>query len=532
MGDGRNRSDGRARRSVPLRYHGAVGATPHTQVLNFIGGRFTAPRSDRWLDRVEPATGGPLGRVADSNGSDVDEAVGAARAAFPAWASLGAEGRSRLLLRLADLIEANLERLALAETTDSGKPIALSRALDIPRAAANFRFFATAVLHGPGPGGAGEFYETESPAPAPPDGPRAPAPSHRALNYTLRRARGVAGLISPWNLPLYLLSWKVAPALATGNTVIAKPSELTPTTASLLAELSIEAGLPPGVLNIVHGRGTGAGSALVSHPEVPTISFTGSTAVGRWIGQTCGQLLKRVSLELGGKNPFVIFDDADLEQAVATAARAGFSNQGQICLCGSRLLVHEPVLSRVRDRLVERAGALRIGDPLDPSTEQGALVSRAHLDKVESYVRLARELGGTIHCGGAPVPPSALPDRCRAGCFYPPTVISGLDPGCRVEQEEIFGPVVTIQPFRDEAHALALANGTPYGLAATVFSGDAGRALRMADRIEAGIVWVNCWLVRDLRTPFGGVRQSGVGREGGTEALRFFTEPKNVCARP
>ncbi len=500
-------------------YHATVSGR---DVLNFIGGRVVPPRSGRWLDNIEPATGKAYGRVADSDEHDVEAAVAAAKAAFPAWSGMAASERSRILLRLADLIEANLERLAAAESEDSGKPITLARSVDIPRSAANFRYFATALLHGPGAGGVGDFHETDSAAIGPPQ---------HAINYTLRRPRGVAGLISPWNLPLYLLSWKIAPAIATGNTAVAKPSELTPRSAAMLGELANEAGVPAGVLNIVHGRGPGAGAAIVSHPDVPTISFTGSTPVGRWIGETCGRMLKRVSLELGGKNPLVVFDDAEMPAAVEAAVRAGFSNQGQICLCGSRIIVHERVYAPFRDELVARVKALKIGDPMDAATQQGALISRAHLEKVDGYVRLARELGGKVHCGGGPVAPASLPERCHAGFFYQPTVFEGLDPQCRVEQEEIFGPVVTLQPFRDEDEAISLANATPYGLAATLWTRDVARAHGLADRLAAGIIWVNCWLLRDLRTPFGGVKQSGVGREGGLEALRFFTEPKNVCVR-
>lgn len=491
-------------------------------VTNFIAGRSVPPQSNRYLDNVEPATGRAYSRVPDSGPEDVDAAVDAARRAFPTWSASPAEERSRILLRLADLIDRDLDRLAEAESRDTGKPITLARTVDIPRAAANFRFFATAVLH---TGSA--FYETSHSAPTAGTG----GAGLHALNYTLRRPRGVAGLISPWNLPLYLLSWKIAPALATGNTAVGKPSEITPVTASLLAELASEAGLPPGVLNIIHGRGSESGAAIVRHPDVPAISFTGSTAVGRWIGQTAGDMLKRVSLELGGKNPYLVFADAPMPDALDTAVRAAFSNQGQICLCGSRILVERPIYRDFLDGLITRARAIRIGDPADPATQHGALVSRAHLDKVDGYVRMARDLGGTVHCGGAPIPPTDLPDRCRNGFFYPPTVISGLTPDCRVEQEEIFGPVVTVAPFDTDEQALQLANGTPYGLAATLWTSNTARAHRIAAALDAGIIWVNCWMLRDLRTPFGGMKQSGVGREGGEEALRFFTEPKNVCLR-
>ena len=484
-------------------------------IANFIGGRNVPPLSSAYLENVDPATGEVYGRVPASCPQDVDAATAAAAAAFPAWSATPASKRSQILLGLADLIDENLELLARAESIDSGKPLSLARAVDIPRSAANFRHFATAILHI-----SSEFHDF--------DGGGIPG-GVPALNYTLRRPRGVAGLISPWNLPLYLFTWKIAPALATGNSVVAKPSEITPMTASLLADLCTQAGLPPGVLNIVHGTGPECGAAIVRHPDIPAVSFTGSTKVGQWIAQTAGPMFKRLSLELGGKNPLIVFEDADVPLAMETAMRAGFSNQGQICLCGSRILVHESLVEKFIADLKERARALRVGDPLDAPTQQGALSSRAHLEKVASLVNLARDLGGTIHCGGDRVAATSLPTRCRSGFFYQPTVISGLDPACPVEQEEIFGPVVTVQAFKDEAHAVALANGTKYGLAATLFTQNASRAHRVAARMEAGIVWVNCWMVRDLRTPFGGAKASGVGREGGMEAIRFFTEPKNIC---
>jgi aminomuconate-semialdehyde/2-hydroxymuconate-6-semialdehyde dehydrogenase len=478
-------------------------------IRNFIDGELDEPRSGRRLEDIEPATGAVCATVPDSGSDDVAAAVTAAQRAFPAWARTPAEDRARLLLDIAARIEGRHDEYARAESVDTGKPVTLARSLDIPRAVANLRFFATAALH----------FHSET-----------HATDHRALNYTLRRPRGVAGVISPWNLPLYLLTWKIAPALATGNTVVAKPSELTPMTAHMLADTCRSAGLPPGVLNIVHGRGAGAGAALVAHPDVPTVSFTGGTATGAAIAAAAAPHFKKVALELGGKNPNIVFADAALDDAVATSLRAAFTNQGEICLSGSRLFVEEPIYDTFVDRLVEGARRLRPGDPLDPATEQGALISAAHRDKVLAYVEQARKDGGRVLCGGGP-PKAPVSERCRGGYFVEPAVVTGLDPGSRVMREEVFGPVVTVTPFRGEDEAVTLANGTDYGLAACVWTENLTRAHRVADRVASGTIWINCWLLRDLRVPFGGMKKSGVGREGGEEALRFFTEPKNVCIR-
>jgi len=483
-----------------------VSALP--EIPHYIGGSFVPPVSGTWLDDIEPATGRVCAKIADGSAEDVNRAVEAAEAAFPAWSATPAAERSRLLLAIAQRIENDLEAFARAESIDSGKPLQAARTLDIPRAIANLRFFATAILHE-----RSDLHATD----------------HTALNYTLRRPRGVCGLISPWNLPLYLLTWKVAPALATGCTAVAKPSEITPMTAHLLAEACQEVGLPPGVLNVVHGLGGKVGAALVAHPRVTTISFTGGTATGRAIAVAASPTFKKLALEMGGKNPFIVFADAYLDETVEGAVRAGFSNQGQICLCGSRVLVERRALEPFLQRFVARVRNLKLGDPLETGTEQGSLVSAQHRDKVLGYVALAREEGGTILTGGNPASPPN--ERCKDGYFVEPTIITGLGPNCRTNTEEIFGPVVTVLPFETEDEAIAIANGTDYGLAASLWTRDLSRAHRLADRIACGIVWVNCWMLRDLRVPFGGMKASGVGREGGEEALHFFTEPKNVCVK-
>jgi aminomuconate-semialdehyde/2-hydroxymuconate-6-semialdehyde dehydrogenase len=473
-----------------------------THIRNFINGTFAEPHSKMYFDDVNPATEEVIAQVPDSDGQDIDDAVAAARAAFPAWSATPAEQRSNLLLKLAGIIENNLDELARTESVDSGKTVSLAKRLDIPRAVANFRFFATAILHQ-----SSDAHLTDA----------------AALNYTLRHPIGVAGLISPWNLPLYLLSWKIAPAIAAGNTCVAKPSELTPLTAHRLGALANEAGIPPGVINIVHGYGGKAGRALTCHDDVSAISFTGGTVTGSAVAANAAPRFKKLSLELGGKNANVIFADADLDDAVATSIRSSFWNQGEICLCGSRIFVERSAYDAFVERFVAATKRLRIGDPLDESTDVGALVSDAHMQKVLGYIDVAKQEGGTIVAGGNRVD--------RKGFFVEPTIVTGLDCACRVLQEEIFGPVVTITPFDDEREAIAFANSTRYGLSASLWTRDLSRAHRVAAAIDAGTVWVNCWLLRDLRVPFGGMKESGVGREGGFASLEFFTEAKNVCVR-
>lgn len=474
------------------------------QILNYIDGVLVAPESGQYLDNINPATGDVYGKIPLSNSVDVEQAVQAAAKAFPAWRSLPAEKRFTYLLAIADQIDARASELAMAETQDNGKPLWLSKAVDIPRASSNFRFFATGVLHQ-----ASESHATDQ----------------TAIHYTLRQPLGVVACISPWNLPLYLFTWKIAPALAAGNCVVAKPSEVTPATAFLLSQICIDCGLPAGVLNIIHGTGPDTGKALVAHPKVKAISFTGSTRAGAEIASIAAPQFKKLSLELGGKNPNIIFADCDWEKMLQTTVQSSFSNQGQICLCGSRILVERSIYDRFKEAFVAKAAALQVGDPLEPSSRLGAIVSKAHYDKILACIALAKEEGGRVLTGGSAV---QLEGRCAQGYFIAPTVIEGLGPACKTNQEEIFGPVVTLQPFDTEAEALALANDSSYGLSATIWTQDITRGHRLAAQLESGIVWVNCWLLRDLRTPFGGVKNSGVGREGGWEAIRFFTEPKNV----
>ena len=480
---------------------------PDKYIKNYIDGALVPAGNGEYIDNYNPAIGKVYSYLPDSDENDIQRAVEAAQRAFPDWSGCGLRKRFRILMRIADIIEQNLEIFARAESVDSGKPMSMARSVDIPRAQANFRFFATAILH----------YSSES-----------HWMEKEAINYTLRQPIGVVGCISPWNLPLYLFTWKIAPALATGNCVVAKPSELTPMTAYLLSKACIEANLPPGVLNIVHGIGAKAGQAIVEHPKIKAISFTGGTNTGKKIIETAGPSFKKLSLELGGKNPNIIFADCDFDEMMVGTLRSSFSNNGQICLCGSRIYIERPLYEKFKEEFVKRTQFLKIGDPFSSITDLGALVSEQHLQKVKSYLSLAEVEGGKILCGGKDV---EVPGEYENGYFLRPAVIEGLPIECRTNQEEIFGPVVTIAPFDTEEEVIALANGTQYGLSATIWTKDGSKANRVAEQLHTGIVWVNCWMVRDLRTPFGGVKSSGVGREGGLDALRFFTETKNVCIK-
>lgn len=476
------------------------------QINNYINGTYVNPIENHWIDNYNPANGEIYSQIANSTSEDVESAYQAAKEAFPSWSQTTLEQRSRILLKIADLIEKKLDLLAAAESKDNGKPISLAKAVDIPRASANFRFFGHAITQF-----ASEAHESVG---------------LDTLNFTLRQPIGVVGCISPWNLPLYLFTWKVAPAIAAGNTVVAKPSEITPMTAYLLGEILTEAGLPKGVLNIVHGTGPSTGQAIVEHPNIKAISFTGGTQTGKHIARTAAPMFKKLSLELGGKNPNIIFADCDYEKMLQVTVRSSFANQGQICLCGSRIFVEKSIYETFKADFVSKVKALKVGHPSE-EVNLGAVVSEAHRDKIESYIKIAQEEGGTILTGGNRV----IVSGSENGYYLEPTVIEINDAYCRVNQEEIFGPVVTIMPFETEEEVLEYANSVPYGLSSTLWTSNVDRTLRMSKQIEAGIVWVNTWLNRDLRTPFGGVKASGVGREGGFEALRFFTEAKNVCIR-
>ena len=477
------------------------------KILNYINGELVSPVSGNYLDNYNPATGKVYSFIPDSDKDDIDNAVRAAKEAFIGWSKTPKQERSNTLMKLADNIEKHFDQLVAAESKDNGKPESLAANVDIPRAPANIRFFAGAILHD-----SSNVHEMDG----------------MAINYTLRQPIGVAACISPWNLPLYLLTWKIAPALAAGNTVVAKPSEITPMTAYIFSKICIEAGLPKGVLNIVHGLGSKVGDPLTTHIDTPIVSFTGGTVTGKHIASLTAPMFKKLSLELGGKNPNIIFADADFDKAVSIASRAAFTNQGQICLCGSRLFVQEEIYDKFKTALVAKASKLVVGNPKNPKTNLGAVVSKEHMNKILSKIDEAKKLGGNILIGGER---QILEGDFKAGYYIQPTIIEGLSFDCPVNKEEIFGPVVSIIPFKTEEEVIEMANSTEYGLSASIFTENVSKAHRVAARIDAGVIWINTWLLRDLRIPFGGMKSSGLGREGGFKSLEFFTEPKNICVK-
>ena len=475
------------------------------KIFNYINGNLVNSKENKWLENYNPAIGEVYSLIPDSDNQDVESAYIAAQEAFPLWSNKTIKERSEILQKIANLITKKIDELSFAESVDNGKPLALAKKVDIPRAATNMSFFASAILHEKS-----DAYQM----------------NQVAINYTLRKPIGVVGCISPWNLPLYLFTWKIAPALAAGNTVVAKPSEVTPMTAYLFSKICLEAGLPKGVLNIVHGLGPKVGEAITKHPYIKAISFTGGTTTGRKIAAIAAPMFKKLSLELGGKNPNIVFADCDLDKAISTSVLSSFSNQGQICLCGSRIFIERKIYKEFKSKFLKKIKNLTIGDPLEKTTKIGALVSKGHMEKVLHHIQVAKDEGGILLIGGGQY---MAEGRCQNGYFVQPTVFEGLSYDCATNQEEIFGPVVTLTPFDYEDEVIKYANSTKYGLSATVWTKDLNKANRMSQLLQSGIVWINCWLVRDLRTPFGGVKDSGVGREGGTYALNFFTETTNVC---
>jgi len=482
-----------------------MGSSEISVVRNYIGGSFVDGKSESWFDVLEPSTGKLFAKAVLSGKEDVDSAVIAAKRALPGWSSLEMEERARWLDIIADGLEGVFEEIAELESRDTGKPISLARSVDASRSVANFRFFAGLLLEQET-----ELFQMED-----------------ATNYVVNKPVGVGALITPWNLPLYLLSWKVAPAIGMGNTVVCKPSELTPMTADLLMRVIDGVDLPPGVINLVHGEGAGAGEPLVSHPDVDLVSFTGGTSTGEKVAASAAPMFKKISLELGGKNASIVFADCNMDSTVEGVVRSGFLNQGQVCLCGSRILVEDGIYDEFERRFVESVEKMTIGDPLDESSDLGALISPEHLKKVRSYIELAKEEGGTILTGGTP----CLPSRFDGGNWISPTVIGGLEYDSRCATEEIFGPVVSLHRFDSEEEAIEIANCTRYGLAGSVWTEDLEKGKRVSERIDSGMIWINTWLHRDSRVPFGGVKDSGVGREGGRWSLGFFSEAMNICVK-
>ncbi|XP_064652026.1 2-aminomuconic semialdehyde dehydrogenase-like [Lineus longissimus] len=478
------------------------------EVKNYINGQFID--GGETIDNYDPSTGKVYSKVPDSSAEEVNLAIAAAKSAFLEWSASTPQERSKVMMKIADILESRLDEFAKAESRDQGKTVTVATTVDIPRAVYNFRFFATAILH---------YTQSSSTL----DGVD-------AINYVTRDPVGVAGLISPWNLPLYLLTFKIAPCIATGNTCVCKPSEMTSVTAWMLCEVFREAGLPPGVVNMVFGTGPRSGQALVQHPDVHLISFTGSTPTAEKIQHATAPFCKKLSLELGGKNAGIVFNDADLEKCIPTMIRSSFANQGEICLCTSRIFVQHGIYSEFLEKFVKATRAFKVGDPADKSSQMGALISKEHYEKVSGYVKLAEMECATINCGHR-VDQLVLPPEKSEGYFMLPTVITDVSDVSRLMQEEIFGPVTCIVPFHTEEEVVARANGVKYGLCASVWAQDVGVVHRVGRKLKVGTVWCNCWLVRDLNMPFGGVKSSGIGSEGYPYSLEFFTEAKTICIK-
>ena len=476
------------------------------KIKNYINGKLSVSSNKSHIDIFNPSVGEVYAQCANSNEIDLENAIKSAESSFPKWSNLKQKHRSELLLKIADLIERDLNEFAKAESIDNGKPYKLSKTLDIPRSIKNLRFFASmanAIDR--------ESYHKEN-----------------VINYVLRQPLGIVGTISPWNLPLYLFTWKIAPALVSGNCVIAKPSEITPYTAYLFSKICIEANLPKGVLSILHGEGKIIGEAIVNHKKIKAISFTGGTDTGKAIAKKASRNLKKISLEMGGKNPVIIFDDCNYNKMIDSLIKSSFLNQGQICLAGSRVYVQQTIYEKFKKDFISKIKKLNIGDPFDNKTDQGAIVSLEHLNKISQYVNQAKKEGGAILTGGE-IP--KINKNKSSGWYFSPTVIENISENSSLNQEEIFGPVVTLNTFKDENEAIKMANNSDYGLASIIWTDDINRAEKLAEVLESGLVWINCWLERDLRTPFGGIKNSGFGKEGGKYALDFFTEPKNICIK-
>ncbi|MEX1029228.1 MAG: aldehyde dehydrogenase [Paenibacillaceae bacterium] len=474
--------------------------------LHFINGQYVESRNKKTFENINPATGEVMGTVAEGGKEEVEFAVAAARRALSGrWKEMTLNERSKILRKVGDLILERIDELAVLESLDTGKPVWLAKSIDITRSAYNFHFFADYMIS---------------------MGTEAYQQDNQAIHYAIRRPVGVVGLINPWNLPLLLLTWKLAPCLAAGNTAVLKPAEWTPMTATVLAQICKEAGVPDGVVNVVHGFGPdSAGAAISEHPDVDAITFTGETRTGTAIMKSAANTLKKLSYELGGKNPNIIFADADLDEVIETTIKSSFINQGEVCLCGSRIYVERPAYEEFLVKFVAKTKELKIGDPFDDTTKVGAMIGKEHYDRVMSFFEIAKEEGGNILIGGK------RPEGFDKGYYIEPTIITGLDRNSRCIKDEIFGPVVTVVPFDTEEEVIAQANDTHYGLSASIWTNNLRRGHRVAHQIEAGIIWVNTWFLRDLRTPFGGMKHSGIGREGGMHSFDFYTELSNITIK-